>query len=254
VAPGDRCRIIRRRDLSGWQEANLSYRLGKFQQALATYEQIFRHKQHPIIVFNMGQCHREIANTLLHDPQKRLHHITRALFFYRLHLSQWKKENPSKPSPYKQDVDKQLQELQQQQAALIQELKPKPRPAEQPKPTAQPTDQPPKRSTLWLASGITTAALAAAALGVGIGMYEQTGNEIHGSDAWHQASDISLAMYVTAGVLAAASAASWFLYWYSGRPKAGDSGTALLSSPHSGFSAGLSPVPGGVITGAQFVF
>lgn len=120
--------------------------------------------------------------------------LRKSLFFYQLHLSRWDKQNPGKSSPNKQDVgryvpllselkvslEKKLMVKSEEQPKPIAQSKPtsEPTPAEQVKPAIQPEQVEPSRppvqpkplelpssgksqigrSTLWLVSGIATAA------------------------------------------------------------------------------------------------
>jgi hypothetical protein len=74
-----------------------------------------------------------------------------------------------------------------------------------------------RRSTVWLATGISTGVAAVAFLGLGAGYNVKTNNEITGSDAFESGRRISIAGYVLAGTMAAGSAVSFLLYARSGR-------------------------------------
>ena len=74
-------------------------------------------------------------------------------------------------------------------------------------------------STLWLVSGITTAALTATFLAVGVAYNLKHNDAEPDSTEWADAGNISVASYVLTGIFAAGSAVSWFLYWRSGRIK-----------------------------------
>lgn len=52
------------------------YQQGDFRRALAEYKKAHAHKAHPALIFNMAQCHRQLGE------------YTKALFFYRLFLSE----------------------------------------------------------------------------------------------------------------------------------------------------------------------
>ncbi len=75
------------------------YRQGKFQQALEAFREAARHTRHPSITVNMAQCHRN-----LNQPKK-------ALFFYKLYLSQWKRQYPDKPVTYEAEVKVHIRKL-----------------------------------------------------------------------------------------------------------------------------------------------
>ena len=59
-----------------FRRAQAAYRTGHFKEALAEYEAALKAKHHPVIVFNIAQCHRQ------------LRHYDKALFFYKLYLSE----------------------------------------------------------------------------------------------------------------------------------------------------------------------
>jgi len=51
-------------------------------------------------VLNIAQCHRQLG------------HTNQALFNYKLYLTQWKRANPDRPSPYAAVVSKHITELE----------------------------------------------------------------------------------------------------------------------------------------------
>ncbi len=67
------------------KSGDLNYRLAKFKEALANYEAAYKLYEHPAILFNIAQCHRQLKN---HE---------KALFFYRLCMSDWRRSNPNPP-------------------------------------------------------------------------------------------------------------------------------------------------------------
>ena len=64
------------------KSGDLNYRLAKFEEALADYQAAYKLYEHPAILFNIAQCHRQLKN---HE---------KALFFYRLCRSDWQRSNP----------------------------------------------------------------------------------------------------------------------------------------------------------------
>ena len=76
------------------------YRQGKFKAALAAFTEASRHTRHPSISINMAQCHRNLG------------HKKKAVFFYRLYLSSWKRQYPDKPVAYEAEVTGYVSKLQ----------------------------------------------------------------------------------------------------------------------------------------------
>ncbi|HZH04848.1 MAG TPA: tetratricopeptide repeat protein [Myxococcaceae bacterium] len=58
-----------------FQRAQRAYDLGQFEEALKGYSEVYRLKSHPALLFNIAQCHRQLAQ------------YERAAFFYRRYLS-----------------------------------------------------------------------------------------------------------------------------------------------------------------------
>ncbi len=65
----------RQRQRRHFSRAQALYRAGRFREALAEYEKALAAKFHPVIVFNIGQCYRQLRMW------------KKALFAYRLYLS-----------------------------------------------------------------------------------------------------------------------------------------------------------------------
>lgn len=61
------------------KKGNTSYRLAKFNEGLAQYQAAYKLYGHPAILFNIAQCYRQLKN------------YERALFFYKLSHSDWRK-------------------------------------------------------------------------------------------------------------------------------------------------------------------
>lgn len=76
------------------------YQLGQFEKALAEFEAAIKLVKRPSIVLNMAQCLRNLKR---HD---------KALFFYKLYLSEYERQHPGWPPPYQDDVKKQIQRLE----------------------------------------------------------------------------------------------------------------------------------------------
>jgi tetratricopeptide (TPR) repeat protein len=56
-------------------EAQQAYQLGKFEDAIARYEKVYQLTNHPSLLFNLAQCHRQLGN------------FERAAFFYERYLA-----------------------------------------------------------------------------------------------------------------------------------------------------------------------
>jgi len=78
-----------------FEKAETQYRLGNFAQALTNYEAALKLRRHPSIIYNIAQCYRQMSK-----PDK-------ALFFYKLYLSDWARDNAKPPnfSEVKRHID-----------------------------------------------------------------------------------------------------------------------------------------------------
>jgi tetratricopeptide (TPR) repeat protein len=59
-----------------YDKGSYEYNLGHFEQAIAAFEKAYEFSPVPILLFNIGQCHRQLGNK------------ERAVFFYRRYLEQ----------------------------------------------------------------------------------------------------------------------------------------------------------------------
>jgi len=89
-----------------FKKAETQYRLGNFQQALDGYMAALKAAHHPSIIFNIAQCHRQLKN-----PEK-------ALFYYKLFLSDWERVKPGASPPNRKEVDRRIGELTREVEAL----------------------------------------------------------------------------------------------------------------------------------------
>jgi len=236
------------------KSGDTKYRLAKFKAALNDYSAALELRNHPAIVFNIAQCYQQ-----LQEHKK-------AIFYYKLYLSDWERKKPGTKPPYEAEVNGHVASmtrlLGQKEAAKLErkrreEAERKRREEaerrrlaaqQQPAPVApvsssQPSDdQParPKKSKLWLVAGVTTAAAAAGMLGLGIAYDFKSSGEIHGSDEWASAANVGLTGYILAGSFAVASGVCWFLHARSGR-----------TPP---VTAAMVPLPGGAAVGGVFSF
>ena len=85
-----------------FKQAETQYRLGKFKEALASYEAALKAAHHPSIIFNIAQCHRQLGNA------------RKALFSYKLFLSDWNRMKPGRAPPNKAEVDRHIATLKMQ--------------------------------------------------------------------------------------------------------------------------------------------
>lgn len=84
-------------------EAEAEYNLGHFTESIPLFEKAYKLKPAPILLFNLGQCHRHLGNN------------ERALFFYRRYL------DAAPEAGDRQDVEKRVADLERaiaEQAAL----------------------------------------------------------------------------------------------------------------------------------------
>ena len=81
-----------------FEKGETQYRLGKFRRALGSYESALAQARRSSIIFNIGQCHRQLKNW------------KKALFYYNLYLSDWERQNPTKPPPYYAEVKSHIRE------------------------------------------------------------------------------------------------------------------------------------------------
>ena len=231
------------------KSGDTNYRLAKFRAALDDYSAALKLRNHPAIVFNIAQCHRQLA-----DHKK-------AVFYYKLYLSDWERKKPGTKPPYEAEVNEHIAHmtriLEQQKAAEARRRRErrgakerarlatahKPAPTEMPPPASQPgadsAPPAPQKSKLWLVAGITTAAAAAGMLGLGIAHDVKSTGKTHGSQEWAEAANMGLTGYLLAGGFAVASGVCWFLYARSGR-----------AAP----AAALAPLPGGAVVTGVFSF
>jgi len=259
------------------EAGTVSFRLGDFAAALSKYSEAYKLHQDPRMLYNIAQCHRHLG------------HTERAIFFYKQHLERWNRLHPGEPTPVKAAVDKHLAaleaKLRQEEVARrrkVEEEARRRRGAEKPLPAEgatgkstgrqapdkgvarggldatdrgnKPSPSEPRRSTLWLVAGIGTAALAAGALGVGIAFDLKAQEHQTWEQGWADNTNIGMAGYISAGVLALASGASWFLYWYSGRGELDSKAAALDGALVPRFEAGVAPIGGGAFLSGIFRF
>jgi len=74
--PAARAQTMKRGAKASFEKGATEYNLGHFADAIAQFEKAYAIDAAPILLFNIGQCHRQLGNK------------ERALFFYRRYLEQ----------------------------------------------------------------------------------------------------------------------------------------------------------------------
>jgi tetratricopeptide (TPR) repeat protein len=82
-------------------KGDTAYRLGNFAEALNLYMESLKLARRPSLLFNVAQCYRQLNQ---HE---------RALFYYKLFLSDWDREKPGEPPPNADEVKGHIAALQQ---------------------------------------------------------------------------------------------------------------------------------------------
>lgn len=101
-------------------KAALHYRLGRFEEALASYTRAYELFNAPALLFNIGQCHKNLKN---HE---------RAIFFFQGYLRE--ETNPEKRALAEDLLAKSRADLERQRLEAIPPAAPPPAPA----PAAEP--------------------------------------------------------------------------------------------------------------------
>jgi tetratricopeptide (TPR) repeat protein len=190
-----------------FEQGEARYQAGDFAAALKKYKATLEIRRHPSIIFNIAQCYRKLGDA------------KQGLFYYKLFLDDWARSSPDAPPPNEDEVKDHITKLQ----AIVDsggskphqpEVKPQPRP----RPT-QPATTPPapkKRSVVWLSAGIGASAAAVGGLALGVAYNVLANREVRDSSPFKSKRTISLVGYISGGVLAAAAAAGWYMWYRSG--------------------------------------
>jgi tetratricopeptide (TPR) repeat protein len=88
-----------------YQKGSTAYRLARFARALSLFEKALGLASRPSLLFNIAQCHRQLG------------HVQKALFSYRLYISESERLHPRKPIPFFDEVRKRITELEAQKAS-----------------------------------------------------------------------------------------------------------------------------------------
>lgn len=136
-----------------FKKAEVHFSLGEFEKALRLYKEAYKTKPLPELLFNIGQCHRNMDQ------------CERALFFFRQFLVRFP------DAPNRKDVEQLIRICEAEEKSKQSQTQPEAKPASQPAPPEKVGEEPPpakgKRAKLhpvWFWSG---AGLAAALLATG---------------------------------------------------------------------------------------
>ncbi len=191
------------------QEGNPASALPIFQAA--------RHQNGwPRIRVGIALCHKQLGNR-----DQALAVIDEALKERRGFLSVWKERHPEAKPPGNREAREAIGRLEELRRNLGKTAVPKspapatPTPIEQPAP-AEPEDAGTGRSVLWLAAGITTAALAVGGEVTAWVAYTRANEYFTHEPEYETYRNLTIAGHVMAGVFAAAAGASFVFYYLSG--------------------------------------
>jgi hypothetical protein len=107
-------------------QAETLYRLASFREALEHYRASYELSRRPGLLFNIAQCHRQLKDR------------ERAVFYYRLYLSDWERQKPGTEPPYRKEVEEHIAKLSSPDeppsagGASTERIQPSPRPVEGP--------------------------------------------------------------------------------------------------------------------------
>ena len=231
-----------------YAQAEKKYRLGEFSAAVDAYKRAYALAQIPALALNVAQCYRQLGKA------------KKALFYYKLYLADWARDNAAVKTPYEEEVNQRIVELEhvlkkeQQDRLRLAATQPATRPAAMPPVASRPSTLPtkgappqprkpmaketvetpdhkptePKRKLLWLIGSIASASLAVGAESLAI-VYAQKANEHFQDLPPYQADrNVSIAGHVMAGVFAATAVASLVLYLTRGKSKDAKRGAMVL--------------------------
>lgn len=102
TAPGGDAKALARTEV---HKAQLHYKLGRFDEALAAYSRAYELFNAPALLFNIGQCHKNLKN------------YDRAVFFFEGYLREENKADSQKRNLAQDLIAESRAELQRQRAA-----------------------------------------------------------------------------------------------------------------------------------------
>ena len=83
-----------------FEQGEVQYRLGKFKVALGHYQAALKLVRRPSIIYNIAQCYRQMRD------------LNKALFNYKLFLSDYKRANPASARPHNHaEVQRHIKDL-----------------------------------------------------------------------------------------------------------------------------------------------
>jgi len=231
-----------------FEQAETQYRLGNFDSALRAYQAALERRPDPSLVFNIAQCFRQLKNR------------ERAVFYYRLFLSDWERANPGITPPNEAEVRQFIKELEQPEPAPVPPSPPPPVAAPLASAVAADSEAAATRrsKTIWgytflgigVALGVTAGALYGVAKGQGDDAHTQYMAATDPQTTTDRRGDVEsanskiIACYVLTG--AAVAALGFSLYELLSRPSAEEASRASRVT--------IAPLPGGaaVILGGRF--
>ena len=91
-------------------EGDIAYRLQHFEQALVRYQEAYKLVEHPAVLFNVAQSFRQLKRT------------EKALFYYKMFVTDWQTRFPDRPVPYEQEVRVHIAALQAELDRVAQQV------------------------------------------------------------------------------------------------------------------------------------
>ena len=183
-----------------FDRGDLDYRMGRFRDALGQYQAALQLTRRPSILFNIAQCHRQLGE------------LDRALFYYRLYLADSERARPGEPPPYRDEVQRRIEELQ----ASLREQQARARPsataASAAPPRALAVPPPPRRRGTLLGLGIGSVVLTAGAEALALAFTVKANGEYTDSSQFRRDRGVALGGHAAAGVFAVAAVVSFVLY------------------------------------------
>lgn len=98
-----------------FRQGEVDYRVGRFKEALAVFNEALKLVERPSIMLNIAQCHRQLG------------HEKKALFFYKLYMTTWQRQHPERDAPYQSEVQQHIADLERRQQKRRQEQQAKAR-------------------------------------------------------------------------------------------------------------------------------